>query len=142
MSALTPQDHEDIRQLLARYNLAIDLGHIAQWVDCFTPDGIFECLGLPVGAALGGRHQGADALRAYAETHLSINDGRARHWNWNLLVEPAGPDRATMTCYLGAFIAGQGGRARLQATGIHRDELVRGERGWRFSSRQVTIDSA
>ena len=89
MTALTPQDHEDIRQLLARYNLAIDLGRIGQWVECFTPDGVFECVGLPDGAPLGGRHEGVDALRAYAETHYGINKGRARHWNWNLLVEAA-----------------------------------------------------
>jgi hypothetical protein len=142
MSALTPQDHEDIRQLLARYNLAIDLGHIAQWVDCFTADGVFECLGLPDGAPLGGRHEGPDALRAYAETHFAINKGRARHWNWNLVVEGAGPDRASMTCYLNAFSAGQGDGAALRATGIYRDELVRGDHGWRFASRQVTVDPA
>jgi hypothetical protein len=146
MTSLTPQDHEDIRQLLARYNLAIDLGRIGQWVDCFTADGVFECLGLPDGAALGGRHEGPDALRAYAETHFGINQGRARHWNWNLVVDPAGDGRASMTCYLNAYTAGQagpdGGGPILRVSGIYRDELVRGDDGWRFSSRQVTIDPA
>lgn len=144
MSALTPQDYEDIRQLLARYNLAIDLGRIDDWVGCFTPDGVFECVGLPDGAPLGGRHQGTDALKAYAETHYDINKGRARHWNWNLLIEADGPDRATMTCYLNAHSAGQGDSAALRATGIYRDELVKGDGDthgrWRFASRQVTID--
>ncbi len=142
MTTLSPQDHEDIRQLLARYNIAIDLGRIGQWVECFTPDGVFECLGLPDGAALGGRHEGADALRAYAETHFGINKGRARHWNWNLMVEPAGEGRAAMTCYLNAHSAGQGDSAVLRVTGIYRDELVKGDEGWRFASRQVTIDPA
>ena len=141
MTSLTPQDHEDIRQLLARYNLAIDLGRIDQWVDCFTPDGVFECVGLPDGAALGGRHQGPDALRAYAETHFAINKGRARHWNWNLLIEPSGEDRASMTCYLNALSAGQGESAVLRVTGIYEDELVRDD-DWRFGSRRVTIDPA
>ncbi len=147
---LTPQDHEDIRQLLARYNLAIDLGRIGQWVDCFTIDGVFECVGLPDGAPLGGRHQGVEALRAYAETHYGINKGRARHWNWNLVVDPVGGDRASMTCYLNAYSAGQAGGGPagdgaepvLRVTGIYRDELIRGEDGWRFASRQVTIDPA
>lgn len=142
MTALTPQDHEDIRQLLARYNIAIDLGHIANWVDCFTPDGVFECIGLPDGSALGGRHEGADALRAYAESHFSINKGRARHWNWNLLIDAVGDDGATMTSYLNAHSAGQGDSAVLRATGIYRDELVRTDDGWRFATRQVTIDPA
>ena len=48
---LTAQDHEDIRQLLARYNFAIDLGDVAGWVSTFTTDGVFECLGLPASAA-------------------------------------------------------------------------------------------
>ena len=142
MTTLTPQDHEDIRQLLARYNLAIDLGWINDWVGCFTDDGVFECVGLAEGAPLGGRHQGSDALRAYAEQHFRLNKGRARHWNWNLLVEASAPDRATMTCYLNAQTAGQGDGARLRATGIYRDELARTDGRWRFASRQVTIDPA
>lgn len=142
MTTLSPQDHEDIRQLLGRYNFAIDLGRIAQWVDCFTVDGVFECTGLPDGAPLGGRHVGPDALRAYAETHFAINKGKARHWNWNLVVEPVGDDGATMTCYLNAQTGGQGASAVIRATGIYEDELVRGEHGWRFRSRHVTIDPA
>lgn len=142
MTTLTPQDHEDIRQLLARYNLAIDLGRIGQWVECFTADGVFECVGLPDGAALGGRHAGPDALRTYADTHFAINKGRARHWNANLLVEPAGENRASMTCYLNAQSAGQGDTAVLRVTGIYHDELVKDDGGWLFSSRRVTIDPA
>ncbi len=137
--ALTPEDHEDIRQLLARYNLAIDLGRIDDWVDCFTPDGVFECIGLPEDSILGGRHEGPEALRAYADGHYGLHRGRARHWNWNLLIEGAG-DRATMTSYLNAYSAGQGDDAVLRATGIYRDELIRADGQWRFASRQVTID--
>lgn len=136
---LTAQDHEDIRQLLARYNLAIDLGDIDAWVGCFTPDGVFECLGLPEGAITGGRHEGADALRAYGHGHLGQNKGRARHWNWNLLIEPDG-EGAAMTSYLNAYSAGQGKSAKLRATGIYRDKLVRVDGQWRFASRQITID--
>lgn len=142
MTTLSPQDHEDIRQLLARYNFAIDLGRIGQWVNCFTSDGVFECTGLPEGSALGGRHAGPDALRDYAVTHFGIHKGRARHWNWNLLIEPAGENRAVMTCYLNAQTAGQGDSAVLRATGIYEDELVKDEEGWRFRSRHVTIDPA
>ncbi|HAN08706.1 MAG TPA: hypothetical protein DCP89_09420, partial [Acidimicrobiaceae bacterium] len=81
---LTAQDHEDIRQLLARYNFAIDFGDVSDWVGTFTTDGIFECLGLPAGAPLGGRHAGTDQLSKYAVKHFETNKGRARHWNWNL----------------------------------------------------------
>jgi ketosteroid isomerase-like protein len=62
-------EYEEIRQLLGRYNMAIDLGDTTGWAACFTPDGVFECTGLPDGSPLGGRHEGTEALVAYATTH-------------------------------------------------------------------------
>ncbi|MEC7916546.1 MAG: nuclear transport factor 2 family protein [Actinomycetota bacterium] len=139
--ALQPSDYEEIRQLLARYNFAVDFGHIDKWVDTFTPDGTFSCVGLPDGAPLGGKHQGQDALRSYAESHFEINQGRARHWNWNLVIDGEG-DTATMQCYLNAFSAGQGDSAQFRATGVYRDRLLRTDEGWKFAEREVTIDPA
>jgi hypothetical protein len=137
---LNADDHEAIRQLLGRYNFAIDLGDVEGWADCFVADGAFECSGLPDGSPLGGRHVGRDALVAYARTHLVINKGRARHWNWTLLVVGDG-DEATMRCYLGAYSAGQGDRAKLRATGIYQDRLQRVDGRWRFVERHVVIDA-
>ncbi len=134
-------DHEAIRQLLARYNWAIDFGDVDGWAACFTEDGAFTCLGLPEGDPRGGTHQGHAALRAYATAHYARAQGRARHWNWNLLIEVAG-DEATMRCYLNAHGAGQGETAMLRVTGIYHDQLRRTAEGWRFASREVTIDPA
>ena len=39
-------EYEHIRQLLGRYNLAIDLGDADGWAATFTPDGVFRCTGL------------------------------------------------------------------------------------------------
>ena len=132
-------DHEEIRQLLARYNWAIDFGDVDGWADCFTEDGEFTCVGLPDGDPRGGTHQGRAALRAYAVGHFERARGRARHWNWNLLIEVDG-DRATLSCYLNAYGAGQGETALLRATGVYRDTLRRTAPGWRFARREVTID--
>jgi ketosteroid isomerase-like protein len=143
--APSADDCEAIRQLVARYNFAIDLGQVDDWVACFTPDGVFECLGLPEGAVTGGRHEGADALRRYAEGHFDQNQGRARHWNWNLLIEADGTGAepsASMTCYLNAFSGGRGSSAVLRATGIYRARLVERDGRWLFASRQVTVDPA
>ena len=138
---LTAQDHEDIRQLLARYNFAIDFGDVSDWVGTFTTDGIFECLGLPAGAPLGGRHAGTDQLSKYAVKHFETNKGRARHWNWNLVIDGT-HDEAEMKCYLNAYSAGQGASAEFRETGIYRDKLLKMPDGWRFKERQVTIDPA
>ena len=139
--ALQPDDYEEIRQLLGRYNFAIDFGHIDDWVETFIPEGTFSCVGLPDGAPLGGKHHGETGLRAYAESHFAINQGRARHWNWNLVIEGSG-DTATMQSYLNAHSAGQGDSAVLRATGVYRDRLSRTENGWKFAEREVTIDPA
>mgnify|MGYP001162330979 FL=1 len=139
--SLTSSDYEEIRQLLARYNFAIDFGEIDSWVQTFTSNGVFSCLGMPEDAPLGGTHRGADALRAYAETHFSINQGRARHWNWNLIIEGDNV-AATMQCYLNAYSAGQGDSALFRVTGVYRDRMVRTDDGWRFIEREVTIDPA
>ncbi|MBA4813215.1 MAG: nuclear transport factor 2 family protein [Acidimicrobiales bacterium] len=139
--SLQADDYEEIRQLLARYNFAIDFGHIDDWVETFVPEGKFSCVGLPKDAPLGGTHEGKDALRSYAESHFGVNQGRARHWNWNLVIEGNG-DTATMQCYLNAYSAGQGESALFRVTGVYRDRLSRTESGWKFVEREVTIDPA
>lgn len=135
MSAL---DYEEIRQLLARYNLAIDLGDIEGWADCFTADGAFQCSGLPEGSPFGGRHEGRDALVAYATNHFANAKGRGRHWNANLVIDGDG-DSATMTCYLLAITVGKPPTVA-GSTGIYRDRLTRTDQGWRFVERHVTVD--
>ena len=139
--SLQAHDYEEIRQLLARYNFAIDFGHIDDWVETFVPEGKFSCVGLPEDAPLGGTHEGKDALRSYAESHFGVNQGRARHWNWNLVIEGNG-DTATMQCYLNAYSAGQGESALFRVTGVYRDRLSRTESSWKFVEREVTIDPA
>ena len=139
--SLQADDYEEIRQLLARYNFAIDFGHIDDWVETFVPEGKFSCVGLPEDAPLGGTHEGKGALRSYAESHFGVNQGRARHWNWNLVIEGNG-DTATMQCYLNAYSAGQGESALFRVTGVYRDRLSRTESGWKFVEREVTIDPA
>ncbi len=136
--AMKALDYEKIRQLLARYNFAIDLGDAEGWAACFTDDGVFECSGLPEYSPFGGRHEGAEALRAYATTHFSRAQGRARHWNWNLDIEGDG-EEASMRCYLLALTVGE--RPALNhSTGIYRDRLRKVGGEWRFVERHITID--
>lgn len=135
--SVSADDAEAIRQLLARYNHAVDFGDTAAWVACFTPDGVFECTGLPDGHPLGGRHDGPVALAAYAQRHYDTNNGTARHWNWNLVIDVTG-DEATMRCYLGAQ-SGTGASAVLRSIGMYDDVLRRVQGDWRFASRRVHV---
>jgi uncharacterized protein (TIGR02246 family) len=136
--SMTALDYEEIRQLLARYNFAVDLGDLEGWADCFTPEGVFLCT--PEGGPLTGRHTGRDALVAYAAKHYEINQGRARHWNWNLVIAGDGGS-ATMRCYLGAYAAmTDESPAKLRVTGIYRDKLAKVDGRWLFSERHIHVD--
>lgn len=138
MSEMTALDFEEIRQLLARYNFAVDLGDAEGWADCFTPTGVFHCT--PEGGPLTGRHEGRAALVAYARTHYGLNQGRARHWNWNLEIAGDGTT-ATMRCYLAGLRAtGPESPAGIGATGVYRDRLVKVDGRWLFAERHIHID--
>lgn len=88
--AMDAIEHEHIRQLLGRYNLAIDLGDAEGRAATFTSDGVFRCTGLPEGSPLAGRHEGADELFADAKVRDGTATGRARHWNANLVIDGDG----------------------------------------------------
>ena len=136
--AMSALDYEEIRQLLARYNYAIDLGDADGWAACFTPDGAFECTGVPEGSPFGGRHAGASALRAYATLHYATAKGHARHWNANLEIDGDG-STATMRCYLLALSTARPG-SLAGSTGTYRDRLRKVDGRWLFVERHVAID--
>jgi uncharacterized protein (TIGR02246 family) len=126
-------DHEQIRALLARYNVAIDHGDADGWAACFTPDGVFESTGVeprPV------RVEGTDALREFAAAQHAVNQGRGRHWTNNELITIDG-DEATLDCYLVAFTTSR----RIASTGEYHDRLRRHDGQWRFALRHVDVDA-
>jgi uncharacterized protein (TIGR02246 family) len=135
---MTALDYEEIRQLLARYNMAIDGGDADGWARCFTPDGVFECIGLPDGHPFAGRFEGADELAAFATKSFELTEGRGRHWNNNLAIQGDG-EWATMRCYLVVLTTGKPGAIQ-GATGIYEDRLVKRDGRWLFAERHVTTD--
>jgi uncharacterized protein (TIGR02246 family) len=135
MSAL---DYEEIRQLLARYNMAIDGGDAAGWAACFTKDGTFESSGLPDGHPFAGRFEGSAALTAFAAKSFEMTKGRGRHWNNSVAIEGDG-ETATMRCYLLAFTAGAPGTMS-GVSGIYEDRLVKRDGRWLFAERHATTD--
>lgn len=122
---LTAEDHAQIRQLYSRYVQAIDFGEAVAWADTFTPDGSF-------GDAVTGR----DALIAFAERYHEENGDAPRHWYGALVLTPTA-EGAEGRCYAVTF------NSRTQSlmwTGTYRDALVKTADGWRFHSRQLTMD--
>ena len=123
-------DQLAIRDLTARYNFAIDEGRVADWVDTFVEDGIFE-------SALLGKHAGREALRTFGEGYSAAFNGR--HCTTDHVVDLDG-DRARQRCYL-VLVNNEGG-SRVSTTAVYEDDLVRTPRGWRFAHRRIAPDTA
>ncbi len=119
-----------IRELTARYNLAIDEGRAEEWADTFVHDGVFESTAL-------GRVAGRAALVEFAQTFSKRF--HARHCTTDAIIEVAG-DTATQTCYLIFIGVGDGG-VRLLNSGVYRDRLRHTAAGWRFVERKVAPDT-
>jgi len=116
------EDHDEILQLLYRYNHAIDGGDADAWADTWTDDGVFDSGNY--------RAEGRDAL-------LGVVKGAPpgfRHVVVNPSIDVDG-DRATMRAYLLLLR-----RGALAAVGDYRDELVRTPQGWRFAQRLVAME--
>src|SRR5262249_32590529 len=86
---LTTQDYNEIQQLYARYNLAIDTGNGEAWAATFTPDGVFN-----------NTNKGHDALVQFIKDWREKRDGaNRRHLNSNMVLTPT-PDGANGSIYL------------------------------------------
>ena len=128
----TWEDREQIRELYARYAYTVDLGHYADWVACFTEDGIFE-------SPLFGKHQGSQGLLKFTARYKESHGGaQVRHVMSNVSFSIAG-DRAVGGCYLNYYHC-KDGKVSLSALGRYEDQLRKVDGEWRFESRKVHLD--
>ena len=109
-----PDDHAEIRNLLARYCLYLDLDEFDAWADLFTPDGVFQVLGR--------EFAGREGLRTMAAAA-----GSGLHLGGPPVIEVDG-DRARTTRNL-LFHDRKQGETRYA---VYEDELVRTADGWRI----------
>lgn len=124
------EDQLAIRELVARYNYAIDEGRPEEWVATFVPDGTFESAAL-------GSHTGADALLAFATGYIAAVTGR--HCTTDFVVDVDGDD-ARSRCYL--IAVNNSTAPTVSTTAVYDDVLRRTPEGWRFVHRKVTPDTA
>jgi hypothetical protein len=133
MDTATAQRIEDqfaIRELVARYNYAIDEGRAEEWVATFVPDGTFESSAL-------GAHTGAEALLAFAKGYIEAFPGR--HCTSDFVIDVDGDD-ARSRCYL--IAVNNAAAPIIAATAVYEDVLRRTPEGWRFVHRKVAPDTA
>jgi hypothetical protein len=124
------EDQLAIRELVARYNYAIDEGRPDEWVATFVPDGTFESSAL-------GTHTGADALLAFAHGYIAAFTGR--HCTSDFVIDVDG-DEARSRCYL--IAVNNAAAPIISTTAVYEDVLRRTPDGWRFVHRKVAPDTA
>jgi hypothetical protein len=118
------EDQFAIRELVARYNYAIDEGRPEEWV------GTFE-------SSLLGKHTGADALLTFAKGYIAAFSGR--HCTSDFVIDVDGDD-ARSRCYL--IAVNTAAAPIISATAVYEDVLRRTPDGWRFVHRKVMPDTA
>jgi 3-phenylpropionate/cinnamic acid dioxygenase small subunit len=127
------QDREEIRELYARYSIALDHGDFTGWIDCFAEDAVFD-------SPRFGHYAGREALRKFVDVYRdSLGGSKSTHINGNLSFQVEG-ERATGICYF-TYYHCKDGRATLAALGHYRDRLRREGGRWKFERREVFLDA-
>ena len=117
-----------IQELFARYAYAIDELDPEAWVQCFTPDGVFQVASRAM--------RGQAALRGYAEVH--VREIRCRHMMGNFLYEVKGKEATGRASMLATLATPSG--YKIFAQGRYVDRLVKEGGQWRIAHRRVEID--
>jgi ketosteroid isomerase-like protein len=135
------EDERAILQTLYQYGHSMDYGPDADFVDCFTDDGVWEVRmrRIPDG---GFTCRGRDQITASLEAQTSVRAPAlyAKH----LLIEPRivlDGDTASVESYFARIEPRDDGPTQIVASGRYLDRLVRGDDGrWRFTHRIAEID--
>ncbi|WP_162642180.1 nuclear transport factor 2 family protein [Streptosporangium sp. 'caverna'] len=136
--AMTALDYEGIRQLLARYSVALDLGDVPAFQACFAPDGYFAETGLPLETPEG-RFEGRKSIGEFAAHFIANAQGHIRHWSSPPLIEGDGHD-ATGFTFLMVLRPGSSPGTGVILTGVYRDRYTKIDERWHFAAREFTAD--
>lgn len=141
-SGLSAQQHADIQNLYACYNLCSDAGDAPGFAGCFTAAG--ELRLEPLGLRVAGRA----ALEAFKRQDAAGRNGRyRRHWNGSLHLERLGADTAAAAitvrgrCYFHGYNGLPGELPAFADAGVYDDTIVQEGGAWRFALRLLTLDA-
>ena len=132
-------DSEAIRQLFARYSLALDFGDVVGVVSCFTADGVLDTNAPEAGVT--GVHRGQEDLQRFVAASSEYSAGRVRSSALNLLIDIDGATARATSCLLVTRTHGSE-KAELETSGMFFDELARVDGRWRFARRVYRQDGS
>lgn len=137
---LTLEDREEIREVIARYDFAMDLGDPTEWANLFTEDGAFLHSGAGAQSEMAGRYQGRDALRDFCQSVFDRTKGQLRHWNNGVQLLEGDGETATMRSFIIGFSVGVYPIPQIFETGIYYDEFRKVDGKWYLAQREFRCD--
>jgi SnoaL-like domain len=120
------QEREKVRELYARYTNSLDESCFEEWVECFTPDGIFESPWV-------GRHVGRDELLRLAQSSTALANMTLRHLNTDIILKLES-DSGTGNCNV-AFFVTRDSKIEYVVVGCYVDKLQKIKGQWYFAVR-------
>ncbi|MCW2621956.1 MAG: hypothetical protein JWL64_1558 [Frankiales bacterium] len=122
-----------VTELMARYQFLTDSGKIRQVSELFLPDAVFENnRGQVIGP------QGVlDFFMSTKDAFLAADFLPARHHLSSIHVDVR-PDGSASTYACFQFLSTRG----LDHWGTYRDVVVEADGGWKFASRQATVEGS
>jgi len=128
------EDREKVRELYARFCHSIDEGRYEEWINTFTPDGVFD-------SPVAGRHAGHEGLRKFTQALAASEMGKAvqRHLVTNLSLSLEG-DRGTGLSNLIVYVT-RDGVTSLLPIGGYRTRLRKIGGEWYFENVTPFVDT-
>jgi uncharacterized protein (TIGR02246 family) len=138
-------DHDgvsEIQNLVARLAQLADDGDLADYLDLYTEDAVWEfpgnpALGIPANSRHGRDDIGASATQRRAEGRQGPGSA-TRHVVQTIAVDITSPDEATGIVYW-IFYADTAKAPRLTSMGRYDDAYRRTATGWKLARRRITV---
>lgn len=125
-----------ITELFARYAHTVDGYDGPGWVNCFTPDGVFE-VAAEDGASV--CFNGHDALRRFVEAHIRLLPG-TRHVMTNHVIEFKDDNSAEHICTLSGTLS-RPENVYVFANGHYKSNVEYHNNAWKIKHRTVYLDN-
>ena len=123
---------ESIRDLVARYNAAGDVGDVDTVAALFAPDAVMEVEGVAFSGREAVREMFAGVASSTGDEQLAAY---IRHFTATHQIDMTGPDAATGRCYYQTLT-----ERGLDHWGRYVDRYAVIDGRWHFAHRRVTID--
>ena len=134
---LSFEDKAEIRDLVYRFNRAVDYGTPDEWADTFVSEGVFDSA---ITGVLAGREELMGWLAEFRSDPKYAALSKGQHWTTNIVVS-GNADHARLWASV-MLLVPSAPNPHIAMFGYYDDELVKVAGTWKFSLRKLTAAEA